>query len=204
MSCIELLKKELHKEFPTIDKDLKSYVESILETSGSDFDSSEEIFEAIGEVLQEVAVNKTEDDIRSLCEKFHTILRPDNNGVDRNRKVLDAPMMMMGLDNTNDANSIDNMTSIWMKQNTDVLKVDAKKLEKAQQKLQQKQERRDGAKPSGPSAVPVLQTASASQVISKKDNKMEAKGTSRSMDIRIENFDVSFGDKVLLTGKICF
>lgn len=45
-----------------------------------------------------------------------------------------------------------------------------------------------------------LQTASASQVISKKDNKMESKGVSRTMDIRIENFDVSFGDRVLLQG----
>lgn len=27
MSCIELLKKELKKEFPTIDKDLQTYVE---------------------------------------------------------------------------------------------------------------------------------------------------------------------------------
>lgn len=42
--------------------------------------------------------------------------------------------------------------------------------------------------------------ASASQVISKKDNKIESKGTSRTVDIRIENFDVSFGDRVLLQG----
>lgn len=65
--------------------------------------------------------------------------------------------------------------------------------------MQQKQERRDGYKPTGPVA-PVLQTASASQVLSKKDAKVDAKGTSRSMDIRIENFDVSFGDRVLLAG----
>lgn len=52
-----------------------------------------------------------------------------------------------------------------------------------------------------PKAPPVpvqLQTATASQVVSKKDNQMEAKGSNRSMDIRIENFDVSYGNKVLL------
>lgn len=72
-------------------------------------------------------------------------------------------------------------------------------MEKAHQKIQQKLERREGTKPTGP-IIPVLQTASASQVISKKDNKIENKGVSRSMDIRIENFDVSFGDRVLLQG----
>lgn len=76
-------------------------------------------------------------------------------------------------------------------------KVDLKKLEKAQQKLQQKLDKRLDA----PKVVPgpiQLQTASASQVVSKKDNLMEAKGANRSMDIRIENFDVSYGNKVLL------
>jgi ATP-binding cassette, subfamily F, member 3 len=48
--------------------------------------------------------------------------------------------------------------------------------------------------------MPVLKTASASQVISKSVAKADAKGQSRSMDVRIENFDVSFGDRVLLTG----
>lgn len=76
-------------------------------------------------------------------------------------------------------------------------KVDSKKLEKAQQKLQQKQEKRAEA-PKAP-VVPIqLQTATASQSINKKDSQMESKGTNRSMDIRIENFDVSFGNKVLL------
>lgn len=76
-------------------------------------------------------------------------------------------------------------------------KVDSKKLEKAEQKLQQKLEKRTEA-PKVPQAPVKLQTASASQVINKKDSQMDAKGTNRSMDIRIENFDVSFGNKVLL------
>lgn len=76
-------------------------------------------------------------------------------------------------------------------------KVDSRKLEKAEQKLQQKQEKRQDV-PKNISQPVQLQTASASQVISKKDNLMEAKGSNRSMDIRIENFDVSYGNKVLL------
>ena len=76
-------------------------------------------------------------------------------------------------------------------------KVDSKKLEKAEQKLQQKLEKRAEA-PKAPAAPIQLQQATASQVINKKDSQMDAKGTNRSMDIRIENFDVSFGNKVLL------
>mgnify|MGYP001330884228 CR=1 FL=1 len=44
----------VQKEFPTIDDVLLNYVESILETSGDDFENEEDIFEAIGAVLQEV------------------------------------------------------------------------------------------------------------------------------------------------------
>lgn len=76
-------------------------------------------------------------------------------------------------------------------------KVDSKKLEKAQQKLQQKQEKRSEA-PKAPVMPLQLKTATASQVMNKRDTQMDAKGTNRSMDIRIENFDVSFGNKVLL------
>lgn len=133
-----------------------------------------------------------------MCTKFHKILKPHSNGVDRPqmRKILAAPVNLG--DMAAELNSdVDTMTSIWMHQRTDILKVDAKKLEKAEAKLQQKQERREGTKPTS-IAAPVLQTASASQVLSKKDTKIEAKGVSRSMDIRIENFDIAFGDKVLL------
>lgn len=164
-----------------------------------DFESSEEIYEAVGEILHEVATDRSEEDIRSLCARFHTILQPDyekNNT--RSRKILDAPLVL-GQMNSNVDSEIENMTSIWVQQRNDSLKVDSKKLEKAEAKILQKQERRDGVKPTGP-VIPVLQTASASQVLSKKDAKVDAKGQSRSMDIRIENFDVSFGDRVLLTG----
>lgn len=72
-------------------------------------------------------------------------------------------------------------------------KVDARKLEKAEAKLQQKQQKHKEAKV--PVVAPVLQTATASQVTSKKDSKLEAKGTNRTQDIRIENFDIAYGDR---------
>lgn len=76
-------------------------------------------------------------------------------------------------------------------------KVDARKLEKAEAKLQQKLQKAKDVK-STPAAAPVLQTATASQVTSKKDSKLEAKGTNRTQDIRIENFDIAYGDRYVL------
>jgi ATP-binding cassette, subfamily F, member 3 len=74
-----------------------------------------------------------------------------------------------------------------------VQKVDQKKLDKAQAKLQQKQDKRSGEILKV--TAPKLETASASQVLSKKENKMESKGTNRATDVRIENFDIAYGDK---------
>lgn len=75
-SCSEYIKST----FPLIDDDLKQYVEGkieiflflkliwsvldVLVNGVDDFESSDEVFEAIGEVLQEISRDKTESDIR--------------------------------------------------------------------------------------------------------------------------------------------
>jgi len=40
-----------------------------------------------------------------------------------------------------------------------------------------------------------LESATASQVTSKKEAKLEDKGNNRAQDIRIENFDVAYGNR---------
>jgi len=78
-------------------------------------------------------------------------------------------------------------------------KVDKKKLEKAQAKLQQKQDKRTEQVIKGVGTLSVTSSkmdgATASQVTSKKEAKLEAKGNNRAQDIRIENFDVAYGDR---------
>ena len=66
----------------------------VLETSGEDFESGDDIFEAIGAVLQEVAIEETEDDIKELCDLLLHTLKPVSNGNANNsgRKLLDAPV----------------------------------------------------------------------------------------------------------------
>lgn len=64
-------------------------------------------------------------------------------------------------------------------------------MEKAEAKLQQKQQ----IKKEKNASVSGVSNATASQVITKKENRMEAKGTNNCKDIRIENFDIAFGEK---------
>ena len=70
----------------------------VLETSGEDFESADDIFEAIGAVLGEVANEKTEDDIKDLCDLLLHTLKPLSNGNAKNsgsgRRLLDAPVHM--------------------------------------------------------------------------------------------------------------
>lgn len=123
-------------------------------------------------------------------------MRPSDHKSRSVQKVLDAPVNLAEMAANAETKSTDS-TSIWVISRDDHLKVDSKKLEKAEQKLQQKLEKRNDV-PKVAAAPVQLQTASASQVINKKDSMMDAKGQTRSMDIRIENFDVSYGNKVLL------
>ena len=84
--------------------------------------------------------------------------------------------------------------------------VNAKKMEKVESKLKQKQEKRDKVEGSKQVVAANVYTydssanASASQVISKKLESTKENETNRSFDITIDNFDISFGNKTLLTG----
>ncbi|XP_072943679.1 ATP-binding cassette sub-family F member 3 [Epargyreus clarus] len=186
----------IRSQFPLIDDELMKYVKDILDSSAGEFEDTEEVYEAVGEVLQGIS-EKSEDDIREICEKLLHMLQPEKCGTANGlRKVLDAPIHLASM--TTNHNETDDLKSIWLQTRDDNLKVDAKKLEKAEAKLQQKQQKQKEAKM--PTAAPVLQTATASQVTSKKDSKLEAKGNNRTQDIRIENLDIAYGDRVLLQG----
>lgn len=80
--------------------------------------------------------------------------------------------------------------------------VDSKKLQKAEDKIKQKQDRRAAGDKPALSLSHILANqecqASAAQVISKKESR--AKEGGKITDIKIENFDVAFGDKVLIQG----
>ncbi|XP_011208050.1 ATP-binding cassette sub-family F member 3 [Bactrocera neohumeralis] len=185
----------LEREFPAIDNELKDYVEGVLCGSLEDFESCDDIYEAVGDILQSIDTGKSEENIRDLCDEFFNIIK--KNTKNEVRKVLNAPVNIAAM--AKEMENVDkNMQSIWLTTKDGGSKVNSKKLEKAEAKLQQKQEKRQDVVKSAVAAPVKLQTATASQVLSKKNTKMEQKGTNRSMDIKIENFDLAFGDKVLL------
>lgn len=116
-------------------------------------------------------------------------------------KILDAPVHLASMAADLEDNDME-IKSIWVNSRDDSLKVDKKKLEKAQAKLQQKQDKRTEQVIKGVGTMSVVNSkmdnATASQVTSKKEAKLEAKGNNRAQDIRIENFDVAYGDRILL------
>lgn len=66
--CASLLKQE----FPSIDDEMKQYIEGVLDSGMDDFESSSDLYDAIGAILHEVADEKSENDIR-LNAGFSTI-----------------------------------------------------------------------------------------------------------------------------------
>lgn len=90
-------------------------------SNAEDFETSDDIYEAVGEILHEVAGDRTDDEIRSLCTRFHTILKPENEKFNnRNRKILDSPMMLGQMAANLDAD-IESMKSIWVQQRNESL-----------------------------------------------------------------------------------
>uniref|UniRef100_A0A665UIJ5 ATP-binding cassette sub-family F member 3 n=1 Tax=Echeneis naucrates TaxID=173247 RepID=A0A665UIJ5_ECHNA len=180
----------LKSEFPEIDAELFDYITGVLESGGADFEDGDEVYDAIGGVLQEVSADsKNEDDVREIClQMFNTLKLTAAGG------AMSTWVILSSISAAND------VQGIWMMKRPQNTTVDPKKLEKAEAKLKAKHERRN-EKDSQKATTPlVLEEASASQASSKKDNRVDQSGKNRSYDIRIENFDVSFGERCLLQG----
>lgn len=75
--------------------------------------------------------------------------------------------------------------------------MDKNKLEKAEELLKKKQIKKDTNTTTKPANKYSTREATASQVLSKS---MTANGNSTTKDIFIENFDICFGEKVLISG----
>ncbi|XP_033006701.1 ATP-binding cassette sub-family F member 3 [Lacerta agilis] len=195
-SCAEILRRE----FPELDGEMFDYVTGVLHSGSSDFESVDDLFEAVGELLQDVARDsKDDEDIRAICQRMYNTLHMDSENSQGSRQVLlDAPIQLSKITDNYDS-GLDVLPGLMLKRDQNSI-VNAKKLEKAEARLKAKQTKkqdRDSMKSGSPL---VLEEASASQAASKKETRLETSGKNKSYDVRIENFDVSFGERVLLTG----
>lgn len=116
----------------------------VFETSGEDFSNGDEVFDAIGGILQEVAIDKSEDDIRQvspinqlislkvnfgihpreLCSRLVSILRESTvNGFDSKStgvtRILNAPVHLGSMVASNEIDSAAN--SIWIHKTDDFM-----------------------------------------------------------------------------------
>ncbi|KAI1883081.1 hypothetical protein AGOR_G00241570 [Albula goreensis] len=190
----------LRTEFPEIDTEVFDYITGVLDSGGADFENGEEVFEAIGGVLQEVSADcKNEEDIRDICLQMFNTLQLNNGHPSQKQVLLDAPVQLSQI-SANSVSASNDVQGIWMLKRGQSTTVDAKKLEKAEAKLKAKYEKRSERDSQKTSSPLVLEEASASQASSKKDNRVDMSGKNRSYDVRIENFDVSFGERSLLQG----
>ncbi|XP_037533664.1 ATP-binding cassette sub-family F member 3 [Nematolebias whitei] len=194
----------LKTEFPEIDTELFDYITGVLDSSSTDFEDGEEVYDAVGGLLQDVSADsKNEDDVRDICLQMFNSLKLNNHRQSQKQMLLDAPVQLSQM-SADSVSAVKDVQGIWMMKRPQNTTVDAKRLEKAEAKLKAKTERRnekDSQKISGPL---VLEEASASQASNKKDNRVDQSGKNRSYDIRIENFDVSFGERCLLQGaELC-
>lgn len=88
----------------------------VLASSIDDFESCDEIYDAIGDILQSVNTEKTEDGIRDLCRQFYEIMKinakPRKSEVS-GQKMLNAPINISEL--ISDMKERDkDMQSIWV------------------------------------------------------------------------------------------
>nr|XP_017512870.2 ATP-binding cassette sub-family F member 3 isoform X2 [Manis javanica] len=193
-TCAEILRSE----FPEIDGQVFDYVTGVLHSGSADFESVDDLVEAVGELLQEVSGDSKDDaGIRAVCQRMYNTLRlaePQTQG--NSQVLLDAPIQLSKITENYECGT--KLPGLLKREQCST--VNAKKLEKAEARLKAKQEKRsekDTLKTSNPL---VLEEASASQAGSRKESRLESSGKNKSYDVRIENFDVSFGDRVLLTG----
>lgn len=101
----------LQREFPKIDSELLTYVVGVLSGSEEDFETGDDVFDAVGDILQSIDCDRPEESIRELCDQFLNIMK--NNGVSVERKVLNAPVNIAEM--AKDMERMDkDMQSIWV------------------------------------------------------------------------------------------
>ncbi|XP_076811780.1 ATP-binding cassette sub-family F member 3-like [Clavelina lepadiformis] len=180
------------------DKDIEAYVESVLQHGQHDFAESSDVYDAIGPIL-ESSTTCDSGLVEEICEEVFNIL----SGLSINDKhfvrKLDAPIYIAQIKKQDDKTGKKNAESIWMAKQDKKSLVDSKKLEKAEAKIKQKQEKKSNTSQARTesSSSPVQMEASASQAVNRKDIRNEMQGKNKTKDIHIENFDISFGNKVL-------
>ncbi|CAL8078480.1 unnamed protein product [Calicophoron daubneyi] len=193
-------------KFPDLDSDVASYVESLLQENADYFETEGDVHEAVGDLLNGFTVGVTEKEISDLCNEMYRILKPQE--MEEIDNTLDVPVHMASLLSNFSERIVDNQ-SIWMARRDTGSVVNSKKLEKAEAKLKEKQEKKGSlvkfTSNASTCSLKGLESkedyATVCQQVDRRDvnSSMEASGRHVG-DVRLENFDMSYGSRVLLRG----
>ncbi|RWS05023.1 ATP-binding cassette sub-family F member 3-like protein [Dinothrombium tinctorium] len=194
------LSEVICEHFPAVDDYISQYITSILNENSDEIETHEDVFNCLQDVFEEFVKTecKTHDEIINICRKLLSCLKGTeaNDFVKEGQKKLEAPITLGDMAKDMSSN-IDQIASIWNPSKDLVTQVDQKKLEKAEAKIRSKQEKRVALESQSEEGnVYETQEASVSQMLSRRDVKMDETG--KSKDIKLENFDIAFGSKLLL------
>lgn len=197
----------IERHMPSIDQQLTDYIVAVL--TGDTYGSVQDVQEAVGEVLESclndvLNAKKNDADIETICHQLFSVVNVGNGATEENDEDEEKDGKLfrpvhLGSMAGEVTDTTENWKSIWTSGKIVDSKVDTRKLQKAEEKLKMKAEKRE-ANPSQPNESPVIANveATTSQMLNKKSVKQDQAGQNRSRDIKIENFDVSFGSHVLL------
>uniref|UniRef100_UPI00358FC8F0 ATP-binding cassette sub-family F member 3 isoform X2 n=1 Tax=Myxine glutinosa TaxID=7769 RepID=UPI00358FC8F0 len=195
-ACVALLRRE----FPSIDVEVFDYVKGVLEGSSEEFQGWEDVFEAVGGFLQEGCEEaRHPDDIQDVCQQLFDQLNVSGERMGQSScTLLNTPIQLSDLARGLDVRRESGTTIMEVKKEPTMVEV--KRLEKAEAKLRAKQERRTERDCDSTPNLIISDQATASQAINKREVKLDASGKNKTYDVRLENFDLAFGERVLLCG----
>lgn len=210
-ALIDEIKKILAHHFKHIDEEVLSYLIGVINLNKDDFATVEDINEAIGAILTELSDGKSiESDINKICDEFYKVLKCNNEQDGQQQSVpVDSAIRQLltpiKIGHFSDSSNKKEQSIFGLKKE-DITYVDPKKMEKVEAKNKLKLEKRDNITSDGKTNAQLMSSydsaknASASQAINRKTENQKESDSNRSFDICIENFDVSFGNKCLLSG----
>uniref|UniRef100_A0A915DQY3 ABC transporter domain-containing protein n=1 Tax=Ditylenchus dipsaci TaxID=166011 RepID=A0A915DQY3_9BILA len=189
----------LDEKLPTMPEEVRDYVSDLLKENLEEMTSVDEIYEAVGDHIQSSVEGLSEGQVQDICDRLMDILHDGKKVVITNREV--ARKLEQTVDMSTQNESYKKNEDVWKVTGDFNTTVDKKKLNKAEDKAKEKAAKRAEEGGNVPAGKPVMRKrpqiiATASQATNKRD----AKGEVGSMDIKIENIDVSFGTKMLLNG----
>jgi len=201
----------LKEKLDIYDHEIVRYIETALDCE--DFESFEHFLYELKPLFEGCSPKRTAEEVKSvarilwdsnrgsvLANGFHML---DDNfetkSQDLRPKQLIRPITIA---EEYEKSALKDTSSIFLNcQLEKTTRVDRKRLEKAEAKLRAKQERREAIAAGLTLAAPKKTYEPASASTTQQVNKRDAKNESTKIrDIKLENFDISFGDRVLLSG----